>query len=376
MAPVEFDTLCADAQGTVVEPMAAEEFDFDAFARYEEDQLPFCREFWESDSGVAVHRRFRVPEVYSHGCHDMRRSLKLQLAALRASMEYATDIPNYLEPWYGIGTVACCFGAEYIWAEGQAPATKPPFNTLEEALAQEPLSVEYTSTGRHTLEMIEFFLEATGGHLPISPADTQSPWNTTMMLVQSASLLMETLSDPEGVRKLVDRVTGLLDEFNRRQIELIGDAMVCPGHGFASSRVFRGLGMSDDSTCMISPQQFTDLCSAANTRIGKLFGGTAFHSCGNWSKWIPAIRRIEGLLAVDGAFSPQADPNPNPPQAFAEAFAGSGVVVNARIVGDPDEVARVTEQLWRPGMKLIVVTYCQTPDEQAKAYERVHEICS
>jgi hypothetical protein len=26
-------------------------------------------------------------------------------------------------------------------------------------------------------------------------------------------------------------------------------------------------------------------------------------------------------------------------------------------------------------MKLIVVTYCQDPEEQARAYERIHEIC-
>ena len=371
----KFDISADDAQGAEIEPLAPERFDFEAFARHEEETIARCRSFWQSPSGVAVTRRFRVPEVYSFGCGDMRRSLRLQLAALATSVQYAADIPNYLEPWYGIGTVASCFGAEYVWADGQAPVVEPPFATLAEALAREPKSVAQTPIGRHTLEMIEYFLEATGGRLPMSPTDTQSPWDIAMMLVETSSLLMETVDNSPGVRELVERTADLLIEFNRRQVELIGDNLVLPGHGFASSRVFRGLGMSDDSSCMIAPRQFTELCAAANARVGRPFGGTCFHSCGNWSKWIPAVMGTEGLLTVDGAFSPQTDPNPNPPQTFAQAFAGSGVVVNARIVGDPDEVARVTRELWRPGMKLIVVTYCGTPAQQAEAYDRVHEIC-
>ena len=375
MTKNKFDTSSADAQGTVVEPLAPERFDFEAFARHEDETISRCRSFWESSSGVAVTRRFRVPEIYSFGCADMRQSLQLQLSALQTSTQYVSDIPNYLEPWYGIGTLASCFGAEYVWADGQAPATEPPFATLAEALAHEPQPVEKTPIGRHTIEMSEYFMEATGGRLPMSPTDTQSPWNTAMMLVQTSSLLMETVDNISGVSALIDRVAELLIEFNRRQVELIGDALALPGHGFASSRVFRGLGMSDDSSCMISPPQFTQFCAEANARIGRPFGGTCFHSCGNWSKWVTAVMQTEGLLAVDGAFSPQTDPNPNPPETFAQALAGSGVVLNARIVGDPDEVARVIRLLWQPGMKLIVVTYCQTPEQQAEAYERVHEIC-
>ena len=376
MVTREFDNSIADSQGTSVEPVAVDKFDFESFACHEDDTLSFCRDFCERETGVAVQRRFRAPGVYSYGCRDMQRCLELQLGALAASVDYAADIPNFLEPWYGIGTVASAFGLDYIWAPGQSPATEPPFTTVESALQYEPLSVDRTAIGRHTLDMIEYFLEATGGRLPMSLTDTQSPWNITMMLVQSTLLLLETLEDPQSVVKLVGRVADLLDDFNRCQVELIGDALVCPGHGFASSRVWRSLGMSDDSTLMISPRQYAKLCAPVNTKVGKRFGGSAFHSCGNWSRWIPAVKQIEGLRVVDGAFSPQTDPSPNPPEAFSEAFAGTGITLNARIVGDSDEVARVTRQLWRPGLKLIVVTYCQTPEEQAEAYGRVHEICS
>jgi hypothetical protein len=78
---------------------------------------------------------------------------------------------------------------------------------------------------------------------------------------------------------------------------------------------------------------------------------------------------------VDAAFGSQTDPQPNPPEAFAEGFRGTGIILNARIVGDAETVADIVRRLWTPPMKLIVVTYCATPDEQQIAYDRVQEIC-
>lgn len=78
---------------------------------------------------------------------------------------------------------------------------------------------------------------------------------------------------------------------------------------------------------------------------------------------------------VDAAFSTQTDPNPNPALLFSEALADSGIILNARIVGNLDVIERTIRQLWRPRMKLIVVTYCPTPEEQKQAYDLIHEIC-
>jgi hypothetical protein len=87
------------------------------------------------------------------------------------------------------------------------------------------------------------------------------------------------------------------------------------------------------------------------------------------------VKKIKGLRMVDGAFSAATDPSPNPPELFGEAFANTGIVVNARIVGGLETIAESVRRLWRPGMKLIVVTYCQNPEEQAEAYNQIYEIC-
>ncbi|MCP4378176.1 MAG: hypothetical protein GY794_18630 [bacterium] len=367
--------LPMDFQGTSVEPVAPSEFDYDAFGEHEAGYTRRCREFWESDSGVLVHRRFRVPEVYSYGCRDMRQSLAWQLGSLTQSVNYKSDVPNFLEPWYGIGTVASSYGAEYVWADGQSPVSHSPFQGLTEALSHHPQPADQTPIGQHTLRMIDYFLESTKARLPVSLTDTQSPWNTAVMAISASSFLLSVIEDPQRVKEMVNRTADLLIDFTRKQIELLGEAVVWPGHGFASSRVFSGLAMSDDYALVVSPDHYTELIAPITGRVGSMFGGAVFHSCGNWSRWILAVLSIPGLIMCDGAFSIQTDPSPNPPEPFSENLAGTGVVLNARIVGDPDSIAQTVRKLWRPGMRLIVVTYCQTPEEQAEAYDRIHEIC-
>ena len=371
-----FDHHCVDSQGTRVTAMAPSTFDIARYTHYESDLLERNRTFWDAPSGVLVYRRFRVPSVFSYDCRDMERSLALQLGALWESMRYEADIPNFLEPWYGIGTVASAYGISYFWEAGQAPATRAPFSSVQDALTYKPLPVEETSIGKQTLRMIEYFLERTQGKLPISLTDTQSPMNIASYLVETNNFYMGLLDRPECAKQLLAVITDLLIAFSKKQQALIGDSLVLPGHGFSSSRMFQGLGMSDDTMVMLSPRQYTTFEAPCMQKVAEAFGGAAFHSCGDWSRKINAVKKIKNLVMVDGAFSSETDPSPNPPEAFAEAFAGSEVIVNARIVGGPEVVVNIVKRLWTPGMKLIVVTYCQTPQEQHEVYQRVHEVCS
>jgi hypothetical protein len=367
--------MSTDVQATPAEPVKPQAFDFEAYSDYEASLLERCRAFWKSKSGVLVWRRMRIAEVFSYGCKDMRASLEWQLGGLKKSMEFKTDVPNFLVPWYGIGTVASAFGADYIWKEKQAPAIRPKFSSVKEALNYTPELVLQTRIGRHTLDMIDYFLDKTGGRVPMSLTDTQSPLNIAGNIVEMTSFFIEILDDPQAVKMLLNRLVELLVEFTHEQIKRIGSALARPGHGYSSCRCFEGLGMSDDNVLMISSQQYLELVAGAVELAGKPFRGPTFHSCGDWSDKVEMVKKISGLRMVDGAFSAATDPTPNPPEPFAEAFANTGIVVNARIVGGPETIAESVRRLWKPGMKLIVVTFCQNPEEQAEAYDRIYEIC-
>jgi hypothetical protein len=370
-----FDQTGIDVQATPTEPVSPDAFDFEAYADYEASLLERCRAFWKAESGVLVWRRMRTAEVFTWGCRDMKTSLEWQLGGLKKSMEFKADVPNFLEPWYGIGTVASAFGADYIWKEKQAPAIRPKFGSVKEALGYTPVAVSQTHIGRHTLEMIDYFLDKTGGRVPMSLTDTQSPLNIACNIVEMTSFFIEMLDNPQAVKTLLNRLAELLVEFTHEQIRHIGDALARPGHGYSSCRCFEGLGMSDDNALMISGQQYLELAAPASEHAGKPFGGSTFHSCGNWSDKVETVKKIAGLRMVDGAFSASTDPSPNPQRPFAEAFANTGIVVNARIVGGPETIAESVRRLWKPGMKMIVVTYCQRPQEQAEAYDSIYEIC-
>jgi hypothetical protein len=49
-------------------------------------------------------------------------------------MDFKADIPNFLEPWYSIVSVANAFDINYIWNPGQAPTILPKFQTVDNAL--------------------------------------------------------------------------------------------------------------------------------------------------------------------------------------------------------------------------------------------------
>jgi hypothetical protein len=371
-----FDYNIGDSQATPVEHLSPEEFDLDAYSEYEKDLLGSCQEFIDSYSGVAVYRRMRVAEVFSEGCRDMKRSLELQLGGLQKSMEYMMDVPNFLEPWYGIGTAPSAFGMEYIWNQGQAPAMKPKFQNTEEAIRYDNMiPVKDTSVGQHILSMIEYFIEKTRGKIPLSLCDVQSPLNTAGIIIHINNLLIDTLLNPEGVSILLDRLAQLIADFTKEQLKLIKDNIVWPGHGFASSRFFKGFGCSDDNVVMLTDEAYKDLVIPSLVRVSKPFGGPVFHSCGNWSQKSETVKKIPGLKMVDGAFTQETDPDPNPAETIRDTFANTGIVVCARMVGNPDTIITTVKRLWKPGMKLIVVTYCKTPSEQQRVYDFIHHHC-
>ena len=370
----KFDPSKNDAQATVVEPVKASEFCFDTYQEYTHKLNTRCKEFILGRSGILVYRRMRVAEVFSFGCRDMKQSLEWQLGALQKSMDYEADVPNFLEPWYGIGAAASSFGIGYLWNPGQAPATKPAFQTIDDAFACDIKPIKDTETGKHSLQMIEYFLSMTKGRLPISMGDIQSPFNNATSIMDTTNFLISTILEPEKVLKFLDLLAGLEIDFYKEQKKLIGGALAKPGHGFASSRVFEGFGMSDDNIVMVDDESYLKCIMPSFMRLGGVFGGPVHHSCGNFSDKVAMLKKNGGLIMIDAAFTAETDPNPNPTEPFREFLENSGIVLNARMVGDPDTVSRTAGELWTPGMKLIVVTYSKSPEDQKKVYSLVHKI--
>ena len=379
-----FDTTSKDAQAMPIVPMAPAQFDFAAYESFAQAAEARYAAFAARPEGIAVWQRVRVADVFRDGCRDMEQSLHWQLGGLHKSLDYMTDAPTYLEPWYGIGVTASAFGGDYEWPEGQAPVMRPLWHDVADIPDPLPRRSSSESVGatlavapvmRHVLAMIEYFLEETRGLLPMSWSDLQNPLNVATELVDTAAFFSGILDAPEKVRGFLDALTDEVIRFTQQQSQLIGNCLVQPGHGFASTRCGTGLGLSSDNLVMISPRAYRQFCNANDARIGEAFGGVAIHSCGDWARWLDAVKANPQLVMVDAAFTPQTDPDPNDCAVFRQAFAGSGVIVHARMVGEPSEVLERARQLWAPGMRLIIATYEQDPAAQHRLYHDIHGLC-
>lgn len=358
-----------------VVPLDPERLDLPRFVDYAAAADERYARFLAAPSGVAVWQRVRVGEVFRDGCAKAEESLRWQIGALHRSLDYLTDAPTYLEPWYGIGTTAAAFGARYEWPQGQSPAVLPPYRSLDEL--PEKLEACYLDSPvlSTTLDMIRHFLEQTKGEVPLSWCDIQGPLNVAGGIVDITQLLEACYEASDKVRQVLDAATRELLRFTKLQSDLLGNRLARPGHGFASSRRGTGIGLSTDNLIMLSPAMFVDYCAAGCDELGTAFGGAAMHSCGNWARWIPAVKEIKTLSMVDGAFSPRTDPAYNRCEDFRDAFAGTPVIVHARLVGDPEEVMAHVKRLWKPGLRLIVVTHLQDPQAQHQLYRDIHAYC-
>lgn len=375
MSQKGFDYTKADAMAMPVTPRDPNRFDlarFEAFAAAADQRYA---EFLRQAQGIAVWQRVRVGEVFRDACRDMRQSLRWQLGGLTRAMDYLTDAPAYLEPWYGIGTTAAAFGAGYEWLPGQSPAVTPPYQAMAEIPELLPRAAADAPILRYTLETIEYFLDRTDGRVPVSWCDIQSPINVAGGLVDITRFLMALHDEPERAKAILSALADEIVRFTKTQTELIGPTLARPGHGFASSRAGTGIGLSTDNLIMVSPAAYTEFCAEHSARIGDSFGGTAIHSCGDWGRWLPAVKKIPNLLMVDGAFSPQTDPACNRCEEFRDALSGTGVILHARIVGDPEEVMARVKRLWKPGVKLVVGTHVQEPRAQHRLYHDLHRLC-
>lgn len=371
-----FDVTLADSQGTSVLPLEPKDFDIPAYEDYEAATLERYRQFNQRGAGVAVYRRFRVPEVYSWAAKDPMLSLRLQLAALKESTAYEADIPNFLEPWYGIGVASSAYGIDYHWLSGQAPAVYPKFQNADDAYDSLISSIEESPIGKRVLSIIEMFLEETDGRIPISPTDTQSPLNIiSSYLMETTHFMLQLFDNPEGLKRLFSQVAKLVQRFLVTQLDLLGSARALPGHGFASSRLGSGIGFSDDNILMVGDEIYREFALPALLQSSSGIEPPVFHSCGQWSSRAGLITSIPGLYMADGAVGARTDPAPNSPEQLGQAFASQDSILHVRIVGDAEQVVEQVRRLYSPGLKLIVATYCKTPEEQKKAYDEIHAIC-
>jgi hypothetical protein len=303
------------------------------------------------------------------------RSFLNQMACIETTLKARTDWMPFLEPWHGVGVYANLFGCEYDWDICDYPQTRYAVTTVEEARALRKPDWRDGEVCRLVMESIRYYRDRIGDAIPIACTDTQSPIDTATLIWQTDSFFLACHDEPETVHRLLDMVTDVIIEFSLAQLEAIGPNPARPGHNACISRArgrSTGIGLSDDLATVVSPSVYEEFSRPYNERIARALGGVVIHSCGVWRPPImETVLATRGLAGVELAFSTDEDPSPSSPEVIRDGFAGSGVVVKARV---GRQFLQTVPRAFRPDFKLVPqISWDDDPAVRDRNYDALHE---
>jgi hypothetical protein len=214
-------------------------------------------------------------------------------------------------------------------------------------------------------------LERTGGRFPIAFTDTQSPFDTSTLVLDASEFFTACYVEEETVDGLMGAIASLIIEFSREQARRIGAGLLSqPGHVFPSLPGLGGIALSDDNLAVSSPA-INRISIRFNELIAEAMGSVAVHSCGVWDHTMRLLPG-RGVRAVDCSVSPRWDPTPMRPEAVTAALAGTGIVTKARCGGTPEEIESAITALGGKDMRVIldIARVDDNDDAYAAAAER------
>ena len=221
---------------------------------------------------------------------------------VRAPFPWSDELPH-LQAWFGTGVYANAFGCEYLWREGEAPDSHVRYHHIEEVRGLPRPDWRGSPVMRMVLDCIDVLKERTRGRIPIALTDTQSPFDTATLVLDTSEFFTACYTEEETAHELMNTIADLVIEFSREQARHIGDELVSrPGHVMPSLPGFRGITLSDDNLAVSSPLINERFSLPCNQRIADALGGVAVHSCGAWDHTMKLLPG-RGVMGIDCAVS-------------------------------------------------------------------------
>ncbi|HTO20852.1 MAG TPA: uroporphyrinogen decarboxylase family protein [Spirochaetia bacterium] len=340
---------------------------------------PALRRFWSGESRYLVVQR---PAYHLWGeCNSVERVWQNNVRHMESwlCMPWSDELPH-LQPWFGTGVYANAFGCRCLWREGEAPDCWVRFHAIEEVRGISKPDPRSSPVMGMVLECIDVLLERTRGRFPISFTDTQSPFDTATLVLDTSEFFTACYTDPPAVHQLMSAATELIIEFSLEQARRIGPALLSrPGHVMPSLPGLDGITLSDDNLAVSSPTVNEQFSLHYNQAIARSLGGVAIHCCGRWDHTMRLLPG-RGVRAVDCSVSRSWDPTPMAPEAVRDALRGTGIAVKARCGGTPEEIRLAAAALGGRDMRVILDIARVEEDDAAylraaeRNYHLAHEL--
>ncbi len=277
---------------------------------------PVRSALFSTEGKDSVRDRLRSAEKY----------LAAQLEEIEGQLAFRGDFVPALSPALGVVGIPSSFGCEVVWWEKDFPSVKPIRNDDPRRILDLEKPRADAGELKRVLDHTRYFLEATGGRLPIRMGDIQGPLDSAALVFGHTEFFEAMRTHPDEAVRLMDLVTEVSIDFVKAQRRLVKEA----GAAFVPS-LFQpwlpdgsGVSISNDAAVMISPAMHDRFCLPFLNRLSEEFGGIYIHSCGNWSHLVPSLAKVRGLRGLEFGASE------TPFEAAAEAFGGK-VVLACRV---------------------------------------------
>lgn len=236
------------------------------------------------------------PHTFREMCEDGRKAVDWQIACMQRQFDGFPDcdyLPAMNLYYLGEGILAAIYGAEQFLVDEYPPFTKGRiYPTIEATMAiSNEIEIEDTVWGRILKEHVEMFVDASGGEIPVSMPDYQSPYGTATKLAPNEELMLAMYDAPELVHQFLSTITDGIIRLISALERWVGKDLVA--HNLSNPIPGKsGIILWDDYISVLNPELHKEFCAPYNIKLFERYGYGHLHTCG---PYFPAF--IDACLA-------------------------------------------------------------------------------
>ncbi|MDR3115238.1 MAG: uroporphyrinogen decarboxylase family protein [Treponema sp.] len=289
---------------------------------------------------------------------------------------YDYGFPN-IKPNKGIGIVAAAFGCEYKVNDEADPWITPLIReeNVEDVYKLEIPDPIHNPVYQDAWKRLDYLQSHSS--IPLRVVNVPSPLVTASLIWDYTSFIEATLTYPDEVHALLEKVTEATILYIQEQFKRIKNFYSVSHEVWHIPREV-GVRISDDTAALLSPKLYREFGVAYNAKIAQAAGGIVIHSCGNVQNVVGAMMETPGLRGLD--FTIPQVPNW---EMVRNAAAGKTVLclrhnywdhINDAQVDLADYSKKLLDFFGRKG--LFIQTSTPTTEEAIALGEKLHRLLS
>jgi uroporphyrinogen-III decarboxylase len=239
------------------------------------------------------------PHTVLQQFHDKEKMLEAQFGNIRAKAESGVqdDYVPILFPYLGVTIFPSAFGCRVRWFENQQPWNDPIIFDDPSRVYELPRPSITDGQLGDVLEYTRYFVEQTGGELPVRMTDIQGPLDVAYLIWHNEDFMVAMYQHPREVHHLMRLVTELIIKFIAAQRALVREFVPCH-YPLIWMPDRQGVSISDDVIALMSPPLYREFALPYVNQLSEAFNGVFIHTCGNFEhnfKNLEQIHKLRGL---------------------------------------------------------------------------------